>query len=67
VPLFQRRPLNAVRIYPGVSLMVQHQIRGQLLAQHFAVNSGVSYKYNVDSLSLSFDDSPSCVIHALDA
>ena len=40
--------------------------KGQLLAQHFAVNSGVRYKYNVDSLSLPFADSPTCVTIARD-
>ncbi|OCF32380.1 hypothetical protein I316_06050 [Kwoniella heveanensis BCC8398] len=35
-------------------------------AQHFAVNSGASYKYIVDTMSFSFDDSPPCVMKALD-
>lgn len=40
-------------------------VKGALLAQHFAVNSGVPYKYNVDTLSVPFDQSPSCVMAAL--
>ncbi|KAK8861420.1 hypothetical protein IAR55_002239 [Kwoniella newhampshirensis] len=51
---FQRRALKT------------NAIKGPMLAQHFALNSGASYKYNVDVVSLSFEDSPSCVIHALD-
>ena len=41
-------------------------MKGQLLAQHFAINSGAKYKYNVSSTSLSLDDSPTCVRDALD-
>ncbi|OXG39367.1 hypothetical protein J010_07025 [Cryptococcus neoformans] len=50
---FQRRALKA------------NTVKGALLAQHFAVNSGVPYKYNVDTLSVPFDQSPSCVMAAL--
>ncbi|WVF67083.1 hypothetical protein IAT40_001828 [Kwoniella sp. CBS 6097] len=50
---FQRRPIKA------------NTVKGQLLAQHFAVNSGASYKYIVDTMSFSFDDSPPCVMKAL--
>ena len=45
---------------------MQTAIKGQLLAQHFAVNSGATYKYNVSSMSLTFADSPACVMQALD-
>ena len=37
-----------------------------MLAQHFAVNSGAKYKYNVETLSLTFEQSPRCVMQALD-
>lgn len=50
---FQRRALKA------------NTVKGALLAQHFAVNSGAPYKYNVDTLSVPFDQSPSCVMAAL--
>ncbi|ODO06332.1 hypothetical protein L198_01564 [Cryptococcus wingfieldii CBS 7118] len=39
---------------------------GSLLAQHFAFNSGVPYKYIVDTLSTPFDESPACVTKAVD-
>ncbi|ORY29498.1 hypothetical protein BCR39DRAFT_588274 [Naematelia encephala] len=54
VPLFQRRALKA------------NTVKGQLLAQHFAVNSGASYKYIVDTLSLPFEESPACIRRALE-
>ncbi|KAK4686891.1 hypothetical protein P7C73_g3236, partial [Tremellales sp. Uapishka_1] len=41
------------------------QNTGQLLAQHFAVNSGVKYKYSVDTRSVPLGESPSCVVRAL--
>ena len=41
-------------------------MKGQLLAQHFAVNSGEKYKYNVETLSLAFEESPKCVMQAFD-
>ncbi|XAO26948.1 hypothetical protein I312_105789 [Cryptococcus bacillisporus CA1280] len=50
---FQRRALKA------------NKVKGALLTQHFAVNSGMPYKYNVDTLSVPFDQSPSCVLAAL--
>ena len=40
-------------------------VKGALLAQHFAVNSGAEYKYNVATASIPFDKSPSCVMEAL--
>jgi hypothetical protein len=42
-------------------------VKGELLAQHFAVNSGATYKYNVESMSLTFEQSPPSVLLALDA
>ncbi|WRT65553.1 uncharacterized protein IL334_002498 [Kwoniella shivajii] len=50
---FQRRALKA------------GAVKGQLLAQHFAVNTGASYKYQVDTLSYSFERSPQCVLMSL--
>ncbi|ODO09256.1 hypothetical protein I350_02856 [Cryptococcus amylolentus CBS 6273] len=49
-PWFQRRSLKS----------------GSLLAQHFAFNSGVPYKYIVDTLSTPFDESPACVTKAVE-
>lgn len=53
-PLFQRRALKT------------KTVKGQLLSQQFAINSGASYKYIVETLSFSFEESPSCVLQALD-
>jgi len=64
VPLFQRRAMAAVRWLVGVPCSKQHTSKGQLLSQQFAVNSGVQYKYIVDTLSSSFEDSPACVNQA---
>ncbi|CAK9783378.1 unnamed protein product [Cutaneotrichosporon oleaginosum] len=52
-PLFQRRALKS------------NTIKGQLLSQQFAINSGASYKYIVETLSYPFADSPDCVMDAL--
>ncbi|EIW66506.1 hypothetical protein TREMEDRAFT_74716 [Tremella mesenterica DSM 1558] len=57
-PLFQRRALKA---NTGLFLPV----KGQTLAQHFTLNSGAEYKYAVDTVSVSFEDSPACVMEAL--
>ncbi|ORX36285.1 hypothetical protein BD324DRAFT_651527 [Kockovaella imperatae] len=51
--LFERRSLRSAAI------------KGALLAQHFAINSGKDYKYNVATASLPFDQSPSCILDAL--
>ncbi|TYJ58787.1 hypothetical protein B9479_000623 [Cryptococcus floricola] len=51
---FQRRSLKSTTV------------KGSLLAQHFAFNSGVPYKYIVDTLSTPFDESPACVTKAVD-
>jgi hypothetical protein len=70
-PLFQRRAIKAntgerSRIRAGADcITLRGRVKGQLLAQHFAVNSGASYKYIVETLSLSFENSPSCVTEAL--
>ncbi len=53
-PLFQRRALKT------------NTVKGQLLSQQFAINSGASYKYIVETLSYPFSDSPACVMDALD-
>ncbi|BEI90583.1 uncharacterized protein CcaverHIS019_0306530 [Cutaneotrichosporon cavernicola] len=53
-PLFQRRALKT------------KAVKGQLLSQQFAINSGASYKYIVETLSYPFSDSPDCVMEALD-
>ncbi|WVQ79028.1 hypothetical protein IAT38_001120 [Cryptococcus sp. DSM 104549] len=53
-PLFQRRALKA------------SAVKGSLLAQHFAINSGAPYKYIVNTLSVPFEDSPACVTDALE-
>ncbi|BEJ13652.1 hypothetical protein CspHIS471_0308260 [Cutaneotrichosporon sp. HIS471] len=53
-PLFQRRALKT------------NTVKGQLLSQQFAINSGASYKYIVETLSYPFSDSPDCVMDALD-
>lgn len=53
-PLFQRRALKSAAI------------KGQLLSQQFAINSGASYKYIVETLSYSFEESPGCVMDALE-
>ncbi|WWC60152.1 uncharacterized protein I303_102716 [Kwoniella dejecticola CBS 10117] len=50
---FQRRPLKNTTV------------KGQLLAQHFAVNFGAAYKYQVDTLSYPFDKAPGCVLMSL--
>jgi hypothetical protein len=47
-------------------MLIKRSVKGPLLAQHFAVNSGASYKYIVQTLSLSFEESPTCVLKALD-
>lgn len=52
-PLFQRRALKT------------NTVKGQLLSQQFAINSGASYKYIVETLSYPFTESPSCVMDAL--
>ncbi|GMK56647.1 hypothetical protein CspeluHIS016_0304870 [Cutaneotrichosporon spelunceum] len=52
-PLFQRRALKNATV------------KGQLLSQQFAINSGASYKYIVETLSYPFSDSPGCVMDAL--
>ncbi|WVQ94541.1 hypothetical protein IAU59_001620 [Kwoniella sp. CBS 9459] len=77
---FQRRPIKAVCMLchhsemlecsHALMLLLWHspgskQVKGQLLAQHFAVNSGASYKYIVDTMSFPFENSPPCVIQAL--
>lgn len=53
-PLFQRRALKSAAI------------KGQLLSQQYAINSGASYKYIVETLSYPFADSPGCVMDALE-
>lgn len=53
-PLFQRRALRTVAL------------KGDLLSQQYAINSGASYKYIVQTLSYSFDESPACVTEALE-
>ncbi|WWD16674.1 hypothetical protein CI109_101104 [Kwoniella shandongensis] len=63
---FQRRALKAVSQSWSMRQDIVPNVKGPLLAQHFAVNSGASYKYNVDTVSFPFENSPSCVIHALD-
>ncbi|WWC68776.1 uncharacterized protein I206_102711 [Kwoniella pini CBS 10737] len=50
---FQRRPLKATTV------------KGQFLAQHFAVNFGAAYKYQVDTLSFPFEKAPKCVLISL--
>nr|XP_019050222.1 hypothetical protein I302_00647 [Kwoniella bestiolae CBS 10118]OCF29152.1 hypothetical protein I302_00647 [Kwoniella bestiolae CBS 10118] len=59
---FQRRPLKGTDpTYHELSL-----VKGQFLAQHFAVNFGASYKYQVDTLSYPFEQSPECVTRSLE-
>jgi len=53
-PLFQRRAIRT------------KTTTGQLLSQQFAINSGASYKYIVETLSYSFAEGPECVLQALD-
>lgn len=53
-PLFQRRALKS------------NQVKGDLLSQQYAINSGASYKYIVETLSYSFEESPRCVTEALE-
>ncbi|WVQ73812.1 hypothetical protein IAR50_003393 [Cryptococcus sp. DSM 104548] len=53
-PWFQRRSIRT------------SSVKGSLLAQHFAFNSGVPYKYIVDTLSTPFSESPACVTEAMD-
>jgi hypothetical protein len=52
-PLFQRRALKS------------KTVKGQLLSQQFAINSGASYKYIVETLSYTFEEGPGCVRDAL--
>lgn len=66
VPLFQRRALSAVGSSTRAFCSHKHTSKGQLLSQQFAVNSGVKYKYIVDTLSLSFEESPECIRDARD-
>ncbi|WVR03962.1 hypothetical protein IAU60_000961 [Kwoniella sp. DSM 27419] len=61
---FQRRALKANTATQS-PLLTARPVKGQLLAQHFAVNSGASYKYIVDTMSFPFDASPSCILEAL--
>lgn len=53
-PLFQRRALKT------------KAMKGDLLSQQFAINSGASYKYVVETLSYPFEESPRCVTDALE-
>jgi hypothetical protein len=59
VPLFQRRAIKAntgerSEVHAGADcITLRARVKGQLLAQHFAVNSGASYKYIVETLSLA--------------
>lgn len=53
IPLFQRRELKS------------NTVKGGLLSQQFAINSGASYKYIVETLSYAFEESPGCVLEAL--
>lgn len=52
-PLFQRRALKT------------KAMKGDLLSQQFAINSGAAYKYVVETLSYPFEESPGCVTDAL--
>ncbi|WWC99165.1 hypothetical protein V866_006060 [Kwoniella sp. B9012] len=56
---FQRRHLK------GQILKFRLLVKGQFLAQHFAVNFGAAYKYQVDTLSYPFEESPECVTRSL--
>ncbi|WWC87705.1 uncharacterized protein L201_002597 [Kwoniella dendrophila CBS 6074] len=58
---FQRRPLKAV----SLRTQIHYDMKGQFLAQHFAVNFGASYKYQVDTLSYPFEKAPKCVLMSL--
>lgn len=53
-PLFQRRALKS------------KAVKGDLLSQQYAINSGASYKYIVETLSYTFEESPRCVTEALE-
>ncbi|OCF74843.1 hypothetical protein I204_03685 [Kwoniella mangroviensis CBS 8886] len=76
---FQRRPLKGVStVYIHICqygysrhshakrFRLQRVVKGQFLAQHFAVNFGAAYKYQVDTLSYPFEKSPECVTRSLD-
>ncbi|KAL1410253.1 hypothetical protein Q8F55_004259 [Vanrija albida] len=52
-PLFERRELKS------------NTVKGGLLSQQFAINSGASYKYIVETLSYTFAESPPSVMDAL--
>ena len=81
-PFFERRPLKAVSRSStssfcsaddmqatsefAIEALLTIPVKGALLAQHFAINSGAEYKYNVATSSLPFDRSPACVLRALD-
>ena len=51
--LLQRKPL------------ANSSVKGLMLSQQFAVNSGQEYKYNVSSSSITLSESPTCVQEAL--
>ncbi|TXT11071.1 hypothetical protein VHUM_01822 [Vanrija humicola] len=53
-PLFERRELKS------------NTVKGGLLSQQFAINSGASYKYIVETLSYTFAESPPSVMDALE-
>lgn len=67
-PLFERRALTQHTSQLLIRLLLvwlTATVKGQMLAQFFAVNSGATYKYAVQSQSLTFDASPTCVTDAL--